>query len=343
MIPVVNLDSPTVSTATAVCQALKETGFLYVREHGISPALQRRLLETARRFFTEPLAFKQKIAMPLAGRAWRGYFPVGGELTANSPDLKEGLYFGEEHSADHPGVVSGWPMHGQNLWPGGTYAEMKPTVRAYMNACSKLGERLLRLVATGLGLEGSYFHSRFTTEPTQLFRIFNYPVPREHEAPTDPRPVRWGVGEHTDMGFLTLLLQDTQGGLEVRTVQGDWIPAPPLDDTLVVNIGDMLEFWTHGIFRATPHRVRNSTGHDRISLPFFFDPNWESSLEQIPKELLSKEDLVRVPSTRCKRWDGLDLHQLTAQTKYGDFVWAKIRHVFPKLAESTNVTGKKIQ
>ena len=133
------------------------------------------------------------------------------------------------------------------------------------------------------------------------------------------------------MGFLTILMQDSLGGLQVKSNKGDWIEAPPIPDTFIVNIGDMLELWTWGVLKATLHRVRNSSGKDRMSFPFFYDPTWDASLERIPKSLLNEAHLQNAHSSAEERWDKLDLKSLSPQTTYGEFVWEKVRHVFPHL------------
>ena len=173
--------------------------------------------------------------MARAGRAWRGWFPLGGELTSGRPDQKEGLYFGEELPPDDPRVRAGRPLHGPNLFPAGV-PDLGPAVLGWMSAMTALGHLLLRGIALGLGLEQDWFERDLTREPTVLFRIFHYP-PTEDEG--------WGVGEHTDYGLLTILAQDDRGGLQVRGRDG-WIDVPPAPGVLVCNIGDMLDRMTGG-------------------------------------------------------------------------------------------------
>ncbi len=187
--------------------ACRENGFFYAMGHGVDERLQQRLQELSRQFFAQDLDAKLRIRMELGGRAWRGYFRVGDELTSGKPDQKEGLYFGAELPADHPQVLAGTPLSGPNLFPAEP-AGFRETVLEYMAALTQVGHRLMAGLALSLNLEESYFADRYTADPLTLFRIFNYPPP--------PDPALWGVGEHTDYGLLTILLQDDAGGLEVR-------------------------------------------------------------------------------------------------------------------------------
>src|SRR6516165_9397411 len=157
--------------------ACRESGFFYVVGHGVDQALQGRLRELSRQFFALDLETKLRIRMALGGRAWRGYFRVGDELTSGKPDQKEGLYFGAELAADHPLVRAGTLLHGPNLFPSDPPG-MRETVLDYMAALTRLGHRLMAGLALSLGLEESYFADRCTGEPLILFRIFNYP-PRD--------------------------------------------------------------------------------------------------------------------------------------------------------------------
>lgn len=315
-------------TLDLIRRSLGELGFFYVSHHGISESLQEELMTLSRKFFAEDLDFKMQIAMEKGGLAWRGYFPPGGELTSGRPDRKEGIYFGRELSSDHPAVKSKTALHGPNQWPEKSeYVRFKDITLRYISELTELGHLLMEGIALSLGLDRKYFRERFSDDPTILFRIFNYQKHVWTEGEDE-----WGVREHTDYGFLTLLKQDDSGGLQVKSRTGGWIEAPPIDGTFVVNIGDMLEVWTHGIYKATPHRVRNQGSKDRISLPFFFDPGWSSKLQPIEKALLPKDLLDRVATEKSERWDSLSLMKLPADLTYGEFLWEKVKKVFPKLA-----------
>jgi isopenicillin N synthase-like dioxygenase len=291
-LPVVDLGDPPDAVAAAIDEACREVGFFYVVGHGVDPALIARLDGLCREFFALPEEEKAEIAMARGGRAWRGWFPVGGELTSGVPDHKEGLYFGAELP---PGDDR--PLHGPNLFPRRP-AELRAVVLEYLAALTELGQTILRGMAQGLGRSPSWFLHRLTADPLILFRVFHYPPPGDD---------RWGVGEHTDYGLLTLLGQDQHPGLQVRTRQG-WIDAPPLPGSFVCNLGDMLERLTAGAYRSTAHRVRNTTGADRLSFPFFLDPTWTAVVDPA-----------------------------TGET-YADYILAKVTKVFPDLAEGLNTT-----
>jgi isopenicillin N synthase-like dioxygenase len=304
------------SVAARLGDACRESGFFYAVGHGVDEGLQGRLRELSRQFFALDLETKLRIRMALGGRAWRGYFRVGDELTSGKPDQKEGLYFGAELAADHPLVRAGTLLHGPNLFPSDPPG-MRETVLDYMAALTRLGHRLMAGLALSLGLEESYFADRCTGEPLILFRIFNYP-PRD--------PALWGVGEHTDYGLLTILLQDEAGGLEVRS-RSQWVPAPPVPGSFVCNIGDMLDRMTGGLYRSTPHRVRNPAPRDRHSFPFFLDPNFFARVQPIdlPGQSIPADDLA-------ERWDGVSVHAF--QGTYGDYLLNKVGKVFPELRQA---------
>jgi isopenicillin N synthase-like dioxygenase len=301
--------------------ACREYGFFYISGHGISQELQQRLEEQSAAFFARPLEEKMKISMPLGGRAWRGFFPVGDELTSGKPDLKEGLYFGSELGNDHPLVQAGTPMHGANLFPD-DMPGFRTTVLEYIDALTQLGHQLMRGLALSLGLEASYFAERYTGDPLTLFRIFHYPP--GHAYPDLDAP--WGVGEHTDYGVLTILKQDPVGGLQIKS-GGRWIDAPYLPGTFVCNIGDMLDRMTKGYYRSTPHRVLNTSGKGRFSFPFFFDPNFGAHIAPI-----DLGQVVTADDDRAERWDGASVHEF--EGTYGDYILNKVSKVFPQLRQN---------
>ena len=166
------------TVAEALGGACRESGFFYVVGHGVDAALQGRLRDLSREFFAQAPETKLAIRMALGGRAWRGYFRVGDELTSGKPDQKEGPYFGTELPADDPRVLAGTPLHGPNLFPAEP-AGLRGVVLEYMAALTRLGHRLMAGLALSLGLEESYFADHSTGEPLTLFRIFNYPPPAD--------------------------------------------------------------------------------------------------------------------------------------------------------------------
>lgn len=301
--------------------ACREHGFFYVTGHGVPPELRSRLAAACTAFFALPPADKAEIAMARGGPAWRGWFPVGAELTSGQPDQKEGLYFGTELGAEDPRVRAGLPLHGRNLFPR-QVPGMRAAVLGYLDALTVLGQAVLRGVALSLGLDAEYFATGYTASPTVLFRVFRYPAVPAAEA-------GWGVGEHTDYGLLTLLAQDDAGGLQVRTPNG-WADAPPLPGTFVANIGDMLDRLTGGWYRSTPHRVRNTSGRDRLSYPFFLDPGFTGEIPPLPSR-------AAVGEGGEPRWDGQNLHAFTGT--YGDYLLAKVGKVFPHLRREVLADG----
>ncbi len=308
------------AVAEQIGAACRAHGFFYVTGHGVDAALVRRLEALSHRFFELPEETKMQWRMALGGRAWRGFFPLGGELTSGRPDWKEGLYLGTELPATHPLVRAKTPVHGPNLFPD--VPGFRETILDYMAAVTRLGHRLMEGIALSLGLPAGYFAERYTGDPLILFRLFNYP--------SQPVPegldVQWGVGEHTDYGLLTILHQDHIGGLAVHTT-GGWIDAPPVPGSFVCNIGDMLDRMTGGLYKSTPHRVkRNTSGHDRLSFPLFFDPNFEARVQRI-EGLAGAE----ARDDSAERWDRANVHAFSG--RYGDYLLAKVSKVFPQLRD----------
>jgi isopenicillin N synthase-like dioxygenase len=186
-----------------------------------------------------------------------------------------------------------------------------------MAAITRLGHFLVAGIALSLGLEESYFAEHYTSDPLVLFRIFNYPPPSAHSQFESGL----GAGEHTDYGLLTILKQDMSGGLEVKTKSG-WIAAHPIPNSFVCNIGDMLDRMTAGRYLSTPHRVRNPAGHNRLSFPFFFDPNFNAVVRPITTG-------KAVNDNKEERWDHASVHDFRGT--YGDYLLDKVSRVFPEL------------
>jgi isopenicillin N synthase-like dioxygenase len=313
--PLANGSAGADDVARQIDRACRDLGFFRVVGHGIDPALLGRMEAAAREFFALPDAVKARCAMRRAGPAWRGWFPVNGEVTSGRPDRKDGLYVGIDHDDDHPLVIASTPLHGANLVPPGP---LGPTVMAWLDALRPVADVIMSGIAIGLGLAADWFVDRLTADPTILFRIFHYPALPDNEVAPE-----WGVGEHTDYGLLTLLAQDTLGGLQVRTPVGDWVDVPAEPGVLVCNIGDMLDRLTEGRYRSTPHRVRNTSGHGRLSFPYFFDPSWDAVVAPLPLHDSPPADDAE------RRWDGESLRAWSGT--YGEYLTAKVAKVFPDL------------
>ncbi len=263
------------ATAQQIGTACREIGFFYVKNHGISEQHIAATFAAARQFFALPLARKQAIAIERSP-CHRGYFALGGEnldplRQQGAGDLKEGIKIGRDLPPDHPRVRAGTPLHGPNQWPS-DLPGWQETMQDYYTACQQLGLRLMRAFALALELPEAYFDA-YLREPMATLGPLHYPPQRG--AITE---AQIGAGAHTDFGCLTLLAQDASGGLQVRNVAGEWLEAPPIPGTLVVNIGDMLARWTNDQFRSTVHRVINRSGAERYSLPFFYDPEFDTPL-----------------------------------------------------------------
>jgi len=310
-------------------EACRESGFFLIDGHGVDPSLQPALESAAQSFFDQSDRVKGEVAMPNGGRAWRGWFPLGGELTSGRPDRKEGLYFGTEHSPNDPRVRARVALHGPNQFPANP-PELRPSVLAWIAAMRPVADAVMSGIALALGLPPGWFAKNLTADPTILFRIFHYPAEPATRVDSEPG---WGVGEHTDYGLLTLLIQDHHGGLQVQTPSGVWLDVDPQPGVIICNLGDMLERLTGGLYRSTPHRVRNVSGASRLSFPYFFDPSWDATVPTIPPT--GEAEQIRDQP----RWDDADVQAWTGT--YGDYLTAKVARVFPELFEASSLPASR--
>ena len=143
----------------------------------------------------------------------------------------------------------------------------------YFARVHEVAHHLMRGFAFGLGLDENFF-LRTAGAPLSRASYVYYP-----QQPADMGEDQFGVGPHTDFGVLTVLCQDSVGGLQVEDIEGNWIQAPPIEGSLVVNVGDLLSRWTGGAYKSTPHRVVNSSGRERLSLVLAFDPDPDTMID----------------------------------------------------------------
>lgn len=257
--------------------ACRETGFFYVSNHGVPTSLIDKVLCIGREFFALPDEIKS-VGIAAASKCRHGYEPLQEQTleAGTPPDLKEGFSMGPDVEADDPLVVLDPINHGPNQWPVAP-AEFRPVMLEYLEAVQGLAERILRGLALSLGLAADYFED-YLSSPAVVLRLLRYPP-----QPSNPLPAEKGCGAHTDWGALTLLLQDSAGGLEVQHQKLGWVKASPIEGTYVVNIGDLLARWTNGLYRSTTHRVVNYSGRERYSVPFFYIGRSDHKIACIPE------------------------------------------------------------
>ena len=273
--------------ADALVRAAEGTGFFYAANHGIDQTTIDAMFAAAEAFFALPSDEKRTVAV---NKYHRGFIRVGeAKMYASAKvDLKESFVWGLDVEADDPDHLAGNPMIGPNRWPA-AMPEMRARLVAYMDDCNKLGIRLLRAFATSLGIERDYFVHRFD-RPISRGSLIYYP-PQDPDMGAD----QFGVAPHTDYGCLTLLYQDGTGGLQVKGQDGDWIMAPPIPGTFVVNVGDLLARWTNDRFASTPHRVVNASGRARYSVALFVDPNHDTMIDPV----LAPGQAAHYPPVTC--------------------------------------------
>lgn len=259
--------------------ATHNVGFFQITDYGAAPGQPEQLLDTIRRFFGLPLEERLKLDNRLSPH-FRGYTRMGTEVTQGKADAREQIDYSPERQPvkDYPEDQPFWLLQGPNLWPDESFPELRPVAMAWAELMSEVGMELLRGIAVSLQLPEGYFDEPFQGSPAWMGKLVHY-VGGVVEAAGDQ-----GVGSHADYGFVTLLLQDDVGGLEVLPPgAAAWVPVEPLPGALVVNLGEMLEVATEGYLAATIHRVQAPPpGVDRYSVPFFWSPRLDAVIHPVP-------------------------------------------------------------
>eukprot|EP00455_Lapot_gusevi_P000139 TRINITY_DN10059_c0_g1_i3.p1 TRINITY_DN10059_c0_g1~~TRINITY_DN10059_c0_g1_i3.p1 ORF type:complete len:365 (-),score=45.14 TRINITY_DN10059_c0_g1_i3:41-1135(-) len=281
-VPIVKLHSgDEVATAKQIRKALSDSGFLYVSNHGIPATQIQHVFSASRQFFELPLEEKMKCQVDQNGRGYTvPYCETLAPELQTMGDTKEGFYIGREVVAGSQ--ESRLPLHGANNWPS---EAVLPGWRAlmydYHQQLTKLSLYLTELFALSLDLDRNYFKPTFT-HPVAVLRLLRY-----FETRSDLPKGIYASGPHSDYGFITLLMTDDQPGLQIEVEKDKWLDVPPVvlpngERPFVVNIGDLLARWSNDEFKSTVHRVVNMTGKERYSVPFFFEPNFNTLVECIP-------------------------------------------------------------
>ncbi|MCX5406911.1 isopenicillin N synthase family oxygenase [Streptomyces sp. NBC_00335] len=259
--------------------AARDSGFLHLTGHGVTAAETTRILDLTRAFFALPEADRLAVSN-LNSPHFRGYTRIGHELTGGASDWRDQLDVGAEREArevgpDDPAYL--W-LEGPNQWPA-ALPELRDAVLAWQSRLAAVAHRLLQELLASIGAPADFFDAAFADRPHLHTKLIRYPG----SAPTGTDQ---GVGAHKDYGFLTLLLQDSVGGLQVVR-DGAFLDVPPLPGAFVVNLGELLEIATEGYLTATDHRVVSPAGAvERFSVPFFYNPRLDAVIETVPGDYL---------------------------------------------------------
>ncbi len=296
--------------ARRFCVTYGTIGFGYISNHGIAQDLIDRVFAASARFHALPLDRKMQVELDANHR---GFIPINTSTDVNSkladvkrPNQSESFMMMREDAERDPDVYLSGPNQWANQWPD--LDGFREDVTAYHDALTDLGRKLMRVAALSIGADPELLGMAFE-RPTTWLRLLFYP-------PTDPMQDEdvFGSAPHTDFGCLTILAQDDVGGLQVQTPTGNWIDAPRIPGTFVVNVGDMLHRWSNGRLLSTPHRVINRSGKERYSCPFFFDPNVATKIAPLPScvdpgERPKFEPLIFGEFLRAELEAGYDKHK----------------------------------
>jgi len=266
------------SCATQLRHAYEDVGFWFLTGHRVPQALVDQVFVEAARFHAQPLEEKLKLKI---NEHNIGYLPMKAATTRHSdvstnnrPNLNEAYFAKRDLPPDHPDVRANKRFRGANLWPA-ALPGFRETIVAYCDAMEDLALNILPIYAAALDLPADYFSAAFV-DPQYTLRMSHYPYT------PSPEQNEYGLAPHADTSFMTLLAQNKIPGLSLRTASGRWIDAPVIEGAFLVNSGQMLNRWSNGRFRATPHRVTNRSGGDRYAIPFFFDCAIEHEMTCLP-------------------------------------------------------------
>ena len=269
---------------------LHDHGFFYLVGHGVDPKLIADVRAAAKNFFALPEADKLAIEM-VKSPHFRGYNRAGLEHTRGKQDWREQIDINTEADAVEIGPETpDWArLIGPNQWPQ-ALPEFKPLMLHYQAEVTRIGIDVLKAIGIALGQDENVFAPIYEPQPTQLLKLVRYPG-------RDVAESDQGVGAHKDGGLVTVLLQDTTPGLRVRTEDGVWLNAPPLEGSFVINTGELLELATNGFVKADVHDVvAPPAGVERFSIPFFLGARFDAVVPVIPlpPELSRKERGITV-------------------------------------------------
>jgi isopenicillin N synthase-like dioxygenase len=269
-------------TAQAILHGFQTAGFIYLSSIPISRETRSHVFDMSARFFQLDDAAKLSLGWTTP-EANRGYSAPGREkvtqetdpskvevLRGASPDIKESFEIGRDDAPGHPNL---WPTE-QAAPASGTHrlVGFRTTMSDFFEQCKALHVEVMRAIAVGMGLDDERFFDGFVDVGDNTLRLLHYPAVDRRVFATNPCQVR--AGEHSDYGSITLLFQDQRGGLQVRSPDGEFVDATPIEDTCVVNAGDLLARWSNDTIKSTVHRVVEPPFGDGDTHPSRYSIAW---------------------------------------------------------------------
>ncbi|KAI1390918.1 Clavaminate synthase-like protein [Hypoxylon trugodes] len=314
-IPVINLEpmfseklDDRKSAAASIRSAATNNGFFYIRNHGIPEDTITQCKKQVFNFMRQPQEKKDAVSSRAHSKYYNGYLGnKKAQISRNeTADVRESFSFRyhPQLDPDHPVAISeipeevrSWIRAEEFVWEGTAHLpNFKRDVLAYWGSCLTLARKLVRMFALSLGLEECYWDDKVTYPGAD--GVFNYYPPRTAEE-VQNRFV--GLGSHTDLQLFTLLWQDSIGGLQILSKEGQWLKAPPIEGTLVVNIGDFMMRLCNDIYKSTVHRVTNESNAERVSMPFFFGLNF-NCVEGVVPSCTSESNPAKYEPISCGDW-----------------------------------------
>ena len=264
--------------------AVSHYGFLLLKNTPIDEKVKNNILNTYKEFFALPFEQKNKVNMALtsSNRGWGA--PQGEQVNPDyNPDYKEIFDSGPYQKVKVE--FKDLTYYSKNLWPD-QLPSFKKNVNCYYDLCTQIGMNVLSFIEYSLDFSENFFRDKFEN-PMSLLRCNYYPPRTSTLSSKD-----FGIAPHTDYGCLTILLTDNNPGLEIKNPSNEWELVLPESDEVIINFGDMLEFWSGEKIKATPHRVYGNN-NERFSIPFFFNPQFDTIISEkdniIAGEYLSKK------------------------------------------------------
>ena len=282
--------------ASSLREACINVGFFYLEDHSIPQSLIDNVFIRSKQLFCLPMQQKRELSDSILTR---GYTRFGEEtldpINQIRGDTKEGFYIGDEVDVQH---MDPKKLKGPNVWPTNANCSMtdeesrlfRDTMERYRREAVRVCMELVRYFAISLTSSNPHLFDEYFTEPSTFIRLLHYSA--EESAPSEGV---YACGAHSDYGMLTLLLTDDNPGLQIQTKDGTWVDVPPKKGAFVVNIGDMFERWTNGLFKSTVHRVITpKDANERYSVPFFFEPNFDALVECL-ESCCNKDNPAKYP------------------------------------------------